>query len=174
MSDQHTNAPEEIKRAEFSSRHGAPPNWVVLTIEEVRELRSELAAVTKERDEAINEVVALRILRDQRLTAAQAAIVEKDEALKEDALLCFDMKNPPFLLTAEWNDGTGKLTSGPNNCQQFKEKRKRALSNTAGQPILDRLAKAEAEVDRLRTMVALSSRDAEIADLKARLAAARW
>ena len=126
--------------------------------EVARQLERELAAVTKERDE-----IAKRMAEDNlefrrrdvemlaQLTAAQAACAEKDEAIKLMFRVC-NYSTDEIQFTRD-----SRVAKALHAC----------LSNTAGQPILDRLAKAEAEVDRLRTMVALSSRDAEIADLKA-------
>ncbi len=89
MSD--TPETEEAKRrAEWLHRHKAPKGWIVLTDSEVSILRTELAAIERERDEAREKLadalqeVDLRTLDFERVKAERDDLRERYEsALKE-------------------------------------------------------------------------------------------
>lgn len=142
----------------------------------IADLERQLAAVTKERDEARDRQCAemrrtptpltdkLRIIDVTETWAGRykdaietcehlertlgSDYVHKSEveglrgalekclsALTEDALWCMDRK-PPSSLEAEYADGTGSLTAGPNNCRAFFNARNEAL--TAARAALER------------------------------------
>lgn len=78
-------------------------------------------------NDEVEKIILSTIPLKELLEVARAA----QTALNEDALWAFGNK-PPVELEARWNDGTGSLTSGPNNCKAFfnaKVKFNNALSN---------------------------------------------
>ncbi len=64
------------------------------------------------------------------LSLTQSKLAAMEGVLRMDALWCFDNAEPPSELEARWYNGTGSLTSGPNNCRNFYEAR-RAVLDTA-------------------------------------------
>lgn len=90
----------------------------------LKDIRSNISLIDQ-RENFARENAELR----QQLSTLQSANQQMQEALNADALWAFDNK-PPISLRADYETG-GALTMGPNNCREFFELRRKALSSPA-------------------------------------------
>jgi hypothetical protein len=86
MSTERTNEELARERAEWLHRHNAPKDWIVMTAQEVAELKAALTTATAERDREIAALVkAARAICDDLITERDG-VAGDPLAINHDAL----------------------------------------------------------------------------------------